>query len=191
MDTKKELELRLYGLTPYQLNGRQIGIQYGHSAIEYAVYVIDVILNNIKDKDIMQIADDYITWARKYKTFIILNGGTTNLNEDRLGTLNKHLQTLKDNNIFCSTFHEPDLGDQLTAVTFLVDERVFNKEKYPDFHFENDPIEIERAEINENFESYCKEVEKKKDDLYEKWVDSIGGQKNAFLREFLKDFKLA
>lgn len=189
---EKELELKLYGLTPYQLNGRQIGIQYGHSAIEYAVNIIDVILNNIKDKDIMQIADDYVTWARKYKTFIILDGGTTNLNEDRLGTLNQHLQTLKDNNIFCSAFYEPDLGDQLTAVTFLVDERVFNKKKYPDFHFESDPIEIERVpEINADLESYYKEVEKKKNDLYEKWVDSIGGQKNAFLREFLKDFKLA
>ncbi len=31
-----------------------------------------------------------------------------------------------------ATFHEPDLGDQLTAVVFLVDERVWNLDKWPD-----------------------------------------------------------
>lgn len=177
MDTK-ELELRLYGLTPYQLNGRQIGIQFGHSAIEYAVDVIDILLKNIIDAEIIKVADNYITWARKYKTFIILNGGNTNTNEDRLGTLNQHLQTLKDNNIFCSSFYEPDLGDQLTAVNFLADERVFKKEDYPDFE---DWYSLNESSIT-SLEYPI---------VYKEWVDFVGGEKNVFLREFLKQFRLA
>ena len=30
-------------------------------------------------------------------------------------------------------FYEPDLGDQLTALCFLLDERVYDRELYPDY----------------------------------------------------------
>lgn len=179
---EKELELRLYGIVPYQLTGIQQGIQFGHSAIEYAVDVIDILIDqyteNKYDLESVKLAKDYMTWARKYKTFIILNGGTTNTNEDRLGTLNQHLQTLKDNNIFCSTFYEPDLGDQLTAVNFLADERVFKKEDYPDFE---DWYSLNESSIT-SLEYPI---------VYKEWVDFVGGEKNVFLREFLKQFRLA
>jgi hypothetical protein len=195
---EKELELRLYGLVPYQLTGIQQGIQFGHSAIEYAVDVIDILLKSIIDAEIIKVADTYITWARKYKTFIILNGGTTNTNEDKLGTLNQHLQTLKDNNIFCSSFYEPDLGDQLTAVNFLVDERVFNKEDYPDFEdwfVANKNIELDDKLMWRSPLQVAKEIkfsDSEKDiKTYQEWVDFVGGEKNVFLREFLKQFRLA
>ena len=32
-----------------------------------------------------------------------------------------------------SKFFEPDLGDQLTAIVFLVDDRVWDREQWPDF----------------------------------------------------------
>jgi hypothetical protein len=114
-----------------------------------------------------------------------LNGGTTNNNPNKLGTLNKHLQTLRDNSIVCQDFYEPDLGDQLTAVVFIVDERVFNKELYPDFIPQTLPynyapsIEVELSLVMGN------EID------YKNWVESIGGEKNLFLREFLKQFRLA
>lgn len=114
----------MYGLVPYNISPIQQGIQFGHAVVEYA---------NKWSKN-----DDYRQWAKFDKTFIILNGGTTN---DRpwiengsmpVGSLNRHALTLKELGVKTATFNEPDLGDQLTAVVFLVDERVFDKSKYPD-----------------------------------------------------------
>lgn len=150
---KQELEYRMYGLVNYQLSGIQKGIQFGHAVVEYG-------LKYFKDLD-------YQKWAKKDKTFIILNGGTTNSHPHFLGTLNKHLVTLKNNKIKVVTFQEPDLGNQLTAVVFLVDERVFNKEKYPDDNgvdpFEDWTVGIDKKEL----------------------------KKIMFLRTFLKQFKFA
>jgi hypothetical protein len=158
-----KLELRMMGLVPYNLSPIQQGIQFGHGVVEYSL------IEEYKEK--------YLDWAKNWKTFIILNGGTTNnTSPKRYGTLNKHLQTLFDNNIDFSYFKEPDLGDQLTAITFIVDERVFNKEKYPDF-------------IHPNLLIYPTQVKATPD--YKIWLENIGGEKNAFLREFLSQFKLA
>jgi hypothetical protein len=103
----------------------------------------------------------------------VLNGGTTNTNlstEDGLpfGTLNRHLMTLDELNVRYEKFYEPDLGDQLTAIVFVVDERIFNKTKYP-----------EPFDIMLNLESKTN------------YIESIGGVNNYKLREFLKQFKLA
>ena len=120
---KEKLELRMYGLVPYNLSPIQQGIQFGHAVVEYG-------LTHFGERD-------YRDWATNHKTFIILNGGTTNNSIDKetgnpKGTLNQHAVSLRDMEIHFSTFHEPDLGDQLTAIVFLVDEYVFNREKYPD-----------------------------------------------------------
>lgn len=174
MDIEK-LEYRMYGLTPYQLTGIQIGIQYGHAVVEYG--------------DKYSQTEEYKLWSKNYKTFIILNGGTTNTNVESLGTMNQHLQTLIDNKILCDTFYEPDLGDQLTAVVFIVDERVFNKEKWTEYdglwydedgkvftsgRWDRKPNEYEYRAWLENFSKDEKEVEK-----------------ILFLRNFLKSFRLA
>ena len=120
----EKLELRMYGLVPYNISPIQQGIQFGHAVVEYGLEYHS--------------SPIYQDWAKNWKTFIILNGTTTNLNPDRLGGLNRHLQNLRDAGVYVSTFHEPDLGDQLTAFVFIVDERVFNREKYPDYNG-NDP----------------------------------------------------
>ena len=121
---KEKLELRMYGLTPYNLSGIQKGIQFGHAVQEY---------NNMMEyEESLSARIQFDKWRKEDKTFIILNGGTTNNNPERFGTLNKHTVTLEDMEIKFASFYEPDLGDQLTAVVFLVDEYVFNKEKYPD-----------------------------------------------------------
>jgi len=117
---QNKLEKRMYGLVPYNISPIQAGIQFGHSVVEYSL--------------IPEYKEEYLEWAKNWKTFIILNGGTTNnqfKNGKFVGSLNQHYQTLIENDIDVSTFYEPDLGDQLTAITFIVDERVFNKEKYP------------------------------------------------------------
>lgn len=152
---KQRLEYRMYGLVPYNISPIQQGIQYGHALQEY---------NNKYFKD-----EDFRKWRLSDKTFIILNGGTTNSSVylDSMGSLNKHLIILQNNKIKVSTFHEPDLGNQLTAVLFLVDERVFNKDKYPDDNgvdpFEDWTVGIEKKEL----------------------------KKIMFLRTFLKQFKFA
>jgi hypothetical protein len=121
---KEKLELRMYGLTPYNLSDIQKGIQFGHAVQEY---------NNMMEYgESLSERIQFDKWRKEDKTFIILNGGTTNNNPERFGTLNKHMVTLEDMEIKFATFREPDLGDQLTAVVFLVDEYVFNREKYPD-----------------------------------------------------------
>jgi hypothetical protein len=121
---KEKLELRMYGLTPYNLSPIQQGIQFGHAVQEY---------NNMMEYgESLSERIQFDKWRKEDKTFIILNGGTTNNNPERFGTLNKHMVTLEDMEIKFASFYEPDLGDQLTAVVFLVDEYVFNKEKYPD-----------------------------------------------------------
>lgn len=158
------LEYRMYGLVAYQLCGTiHAGIQFGHAVVEYGQLV----------KDIPPFEAIYDKFARKDKTFIILNGGTTNENPERLGTLQIHTQTLKDNEIMFAEFREPDLNDTLTATVFLVDERVFKRDLYPDFVM-ND---FATPEDNER--------------QYKEWVEKIGGEKNVFLRNFLQQFRLA
>jgi hypothetical protein len=175
--TDKYLEYRMYGLVPYNLSPIQQGIQFGHAVVEYQLNTIN--LKGIEDK--------YAKWAREDKTFIILNGGTTNRNITKLGTLNKHHDTLKNNGVLTAEFYEPDLGDQLTAVVFLVDERVFNRELYPDFVGTPYPWS---AYVNPTDEQYAK-WEKENNKNYEGWLEKIGGPTNAFLRSFLPQFRLA
>lgn len=191
------LELRMYGLTNYQLTGIQKGIQFLHGVVEY-----EQMSNRIGGK----LLNDYNNWASKHKTVILLNGGTTNTNLDEdglpFGSLNNHVLSLEDNDIDYATFYEPDLGDQLTAVVFLVDERVFNRKKYPDFEdwvIENygDLIIHGRGEGNNMTSGSLFGIAKKiktsssKEDqkVYQSWVKLVGGDKNVFLRDFLKNFK--
>jgi hypothetical protein len=174
--TEMYLEYRMYGMVPYNMSPIQQGIQFGHAVVDYG--------RNIRDVNTLE--KIYNKWADKDKTFIILNGGTTNNNPDRLGTLNKHLNSLNDAGIIVQSFCEPDLGDQLTAIVFLVDERVFNKTPYPDFTTETLPWSR-----NKPSEKQISELEAKNIENYKHWVEKIGGEKNVFLREYLKPLRLA
>lgn len=175
--TEMYLEYRMYGLVPYNLSPIQQGIQFGHAVVEYQQNV-----RNLPPHEAI-----YYKWAKNDKTFIILNGGTTNNTPDKLGSLNKHLVTLNDNNVLTSEFYEPDLGDQLTAVVFLVDERVFNKEFYPDFVGTPYPWPAHKKPSTAQYSKWEEENNKN----YESWVERIGGKKNVFLRDFLKPLRLA
>ena len=108
----ENFEKRMYFFVPYQLTGIQKGIQCGHAALEYALkYKHDDIFNN---------------FVQYHKTWIVLNGGTTNNSQKYIGTLNNILNVLVENNIKHSTFFEPDLNDSLTSICVIIDERVFN-----------------------------------------------------------------
>jgi hypothetical protein len=185
------MERRMYGLTNYQLTGIQKGIQFLHGVVEYSQMV-----NRVGG----ELLDIYNDWANSHKTVILLNGGTTNHRIDDglpFGSLNQHVLELQKNSIDFATFNEPDLGDQLTAVVFIVDERVFNRKKYPDFEdwlIENygGLIKSDTYTTSIMLAKKIKDSKSKRDQkVYNEWTNLIGGKKNIFLREFLKNFKLA
>jgi hypothetical protein len=180
--TEMYLEYRMYGLVPYNISPIQQGIQYGHAVVDYAQAI----------KGIPPYEKLYNKWANEDKTFIILNGGTTNTNLERLGSLNKHLATLSENGVVCQDFYEPDLGDQLTAVVFLADERVFNKELYPKFVPEQLPLTYtSNYKLKKPTEKQLSELEERNLKNYLLWEEKLGGSKNTFLRTFLEPFRLA
>ena len=164
MESIYNREYRMYGLVPYNLSPIQQGIQFGHAVVEYGLEFFDT--------------QEYQEWARRDKTFIILNGGTTNDNTMRLGTLQQNYFELTDRGIKVGEFHEPDLGDQMTAVVFLVDDRVFDRVNWPDyngtFYVDGTPEATEYY----NWKMKFAETEKEADNI-------------VFLRDFLKNFRLA
>jgi hypothetical protein len=194
---KEKLELRMYGIVPYNISPIQQAIQFAHAVVEYGQNVKSYdVINNVELKK-------YNDWADSWKTLIILNGGTSNHSINRyhqsdepfVGSMESNLVLLEQNGIEIATFYEPDLNDMLSAVVFIVDERVFNRKKYPDF--EDWIIENYGDLIIDNGKEYpitrrIKESNSKEDQkVYQSWVKVIGGEKNVFLRDFLKNFRLA
>lgn len=190
---KESYELRMYGLVPYNISPIQQAIQFGHAVVEYANFNFNT--------------PEYQDWARNWKTFIILNGGTSNdgimgLDGEFLntGTMQQHITALSENYITMALFREPDLNDMISAVVFLVDERVFNKKDYPDFrdylkaNFSNE-IEIGNIKYSQHFDNISLKSEKilseEYNKTYKKWVELVGGERNAFLKSFLSQFKKA
>ena len=175
---------RMYGIVPYNISPIQQGIQFGHGVVEYMV-----------EHDGEFDCDD---WARECKTFIILNGGTTNKSVDYKGTMNQHLEAFKELGVNYATFYEPDLGNQLTALVFIVPEEVYNKKEFPDF-WNYEPavkafkeygtprrmLDFKFGEITyEDFDDAEKEA-------YNQWEEMMGGTVNVLLRQFTSQFRLA
>ena len=123
-----KLELRMYGFVPYNISPIQQAIQFGHAVVEYG--------QMIKGKTKQEII--YDDWANNWKTFIILNGGTTNHKtslEDGLpfGSLNNHLLTLVDNNI--------EFAKLISETSSLLD--IQDLTKIAGFGFENKDIYLD------------------------------------------------
>lgn len=193
---EEKLELRMYGIVPYNISDIQKAIQFGHAVVEYGQMV--------KKTGDTELYDD---WADNWKTFIILNGGTSNHSVNRYhdgeftGSMETNLATLDEIGIPNATFNEPDLNDMLSAVVFIVDERVFNRKKYPDLgdwiwanksDYLTDRMitvgKIDRMHRNGYFQTDANKEERA---LYAEWEQSIGGEKNVRLRDFLSGLKLA
>lgn len=190
---KNELELRMYGFVPYNISEIQKGIQFGHAIVEYS-------LENFH-------TNEYLDWAKYWKTFIILNGGTSNhstnryheTEEEYVGSMETILETLKENDVKVATFFEPDLNDMLSSIVFIIDERVFNRKVYLDFGdwiMENHYSYLQDNMINANKiekmrkEGYFLNASDKEQRLYSDWVNFVGGEKNVFLRDYLNPNKV-
>ena len=220
MENKIELEWRMYGLVPYNISEIQKGIQYGHAVVEYGQGIKEI-ERKYKDGEskfydqTMKFVDDYNNWADNWKTFMIMNGGTSNHTQNSYqvgefsGTMEGHLKELNDNGIHFATFYEPDLNDMLSAIVFLVDERVFKLKPYfegdttyPDFEdwllikhpeaFSNPNLEVSKFGTTSQIAKNIKTSTSPSDmELYKEWVNFIGGDKNVFLRNFIRKFRLA
>ena len=165
----KDRTYRMMGLVPYNISPIQQGIQFGHAVVEYGLEFFET--------------PEYQKWAKEDKTFIILNGGTTNKsynidNGNHLGSLNNHRQLLSDEGVQFRSFFEPDLGDQLTAVVFLVDDRVFDKVAWPEY---DGPIYLNGAPNATEYWNWTMKFSESEQEA----------QRIVFLREFLKQFRLA
>lgn len=190
---KNELELRMYGFVPYNISEIQKGIQFGHAVVEYA-------LENFN-------AGQYLDWAKYWKTFIILNGGTSNHSMNRYhhdeneyqGSMEDILEVLMLNEVNLATFYEPDLNDMLSAIVFIIDERVFNRKDYLDFgdwvmvnhysYLQDNLINANKIEKMRK-EGYFLNGNDKETKIYSDWVNLVGGEKNVFLRDFLNPNKV-
>lgn len=174
---EKYLELKMYRLVPYNISEMQKGIQFDHAKDDYYNQYFN-------DEQCM-------LFRTQWFTTIALNGGTSN--EGHLvrqgfkefmytGTMQQHLIDLKANGIKLGVFYEPDLNSMLTAINFIVDERVFNKKLYPDFI----SPELE-GETPQDLVNWGENNQRQ----YDNWVENVGGPKNVFLRDFLIGKKLA
>jgi hypothetical protein len=126
-----------------------------------------------------------------------LNGGTTNNELDQSinnykGTLNQVKSAIIQHNwkyrkvegfipIEYADFYEPDLNNALTAVCFICDQRVWDYE-----------MVLEWEDYYKDYYSYQDGFsDASEDEVREKWEEEIGGTNNVFLRELIKEKKLA
>lgn len=97
------MKQRMYSITLRHLSGLDKGIQSWHAGQEYA--------NAYGD------SAEFKRWAKTDKTITILSAGTSDL----LATAVKKLKKL---GMKVSMFREPDMENIVTAIAFVVDDRV-------------------------------------------------------------------
>ncbi len=166
MNEEQKIKQRMYFLVMYSLSGIQQGIQAGHAQNEYQL---------LHGGD-----SEYKDWATYDKTWIILSGGTSNQTgrnryNDELcyGSMEGHLCSLIEAGVKHAEFYEPDLNNSMSAIAFLVDEYVWDRDNHPD------PQVMSYNSLEDPDVTY-----------YKKLVEMYG-EKTAFLRTWLKKFRLA
>jgi len=187
---EKKLKYRMYFFVPYNISEIQKAIQAGHAALEYAYKYGDT--------------EEYKSFIKNDKTWIILNGGTTRSISEDPGTMQELLNEIFVFNeqapdaINHSLFKEPDLNHAMTAICFLTDERVWDYETYPDFlnyilniidvrnNYSRCPSAIAEMKIKK-----IENLQIEYTEYYNEWLKFMGGEKNIFLRGLLRGKKLA
>ena len=140
---------RMYSLVLRQLSPIQKGVQSAHSIVEY--------INKFYK------STEYIHWVNVDKTIIMLDGGTyQDLKECR--------DTLAEYGVPYSTFYEQDLGNLMTSISFLMEDKIWDSKTYP---------------------SYEEELEDSSDSENPVWLIEMGGKRNLALRKFLASKRLS
>ena len=137
----------MYSLVLRQLSPMQKGVQSAHSIVEYANKFYKL--------------SEYIQWVNVDKTIIMLDGGTyPELKECR--------DRLIDLGVPFASFYEEDLGNILTSISFLVEDKVWDYKNYPSFE----------EELDDESENPV-------------WLITMGGKQNLELRKFLSSKRLS
>ena len=162
VETKVAYEQRMYSMVLRQLNPIQKGVQTTHGVVEYA---------NKYSSD-----EEYKQWVETDKTLIMLDGGTYQ-------EMVRIYDTLKELGMKFADFQEPDLNYLTTSITFLADERVWNREQYPSWEsLPQCPCTILGGMPTPDPKDYMS---------YDEWVDMMGGAANVELRELIFSKKLS
>jgi len=141
---------RMYSLVLRQLNPIQKGVQSAHSIVEYVKKYHK--------------STEYIQWATVDKTIIMLDGGTYQ-------ELKDCRDTLINLGVPYAAFYEEDLGDIMTSISFLVEDKIWDSKAYPAYEDELD----ENSSESEN----------------PVWLIMMGGKRNLALRNFLMSKRLS
>lgn len=161
-EERVELEYRMYALSLRQLSPINKGVQNTHACLEYA--------NKYHS------TPEYRRYIEVDKTLIMLDAGTS---QDMLNLVD----ILSKNEINHTPFKEPDLYDIITSVALLVDERVWNSNKYIHSFDEyyNHIMQFYNTDLQ-----MCDEPP-----TYEDWLSYIGGPKNEVLISLLAGKRLS
>ena len=162
VEPKVAYEQRMYSLVLCQLNAIQKGVQTTHGVVEYAnKYASD---------------EEYRQWAETDKTLIMLDGGTYQ-------EMVRVYDSLKELGMKFADFQEPDLNYLTTSITFLADERVWNREQYLSWEsLSQCPCTIDGNMQAPDSNAYM---------TYNEWVDMMGGAANVELRNLIFSKKLS
>ena len=140
----------MYSLVLRQLNPIQKGVQSAHSIVEY-IHKFHKLT-------------EYIQWVNVDKTIIILDGGTyQEMKECR--------DTLAELGVPYAAFYEQDLGNLITSISFIVEDKVWDSKTYPSYEEELE----ENSSENEN----------------PVWLIMMGGKRNLEFRKFLSSKRLS
>ena len=162
VEKKEVYEQRMYSLVLRQLSPIQKGVQTTHSVVEQA--------NNYG------CVKEYRQWAETDKTLIILDGG-------RFQEMEDIYESLKEWGVKFAKFQEPDLNYLTTAITFLVDERVWNRVLYPSWeNLSQYPLVIDVNMQAPDQKDYIS---------YNEWVEMMGGAVYVDLRKLIFSKKLS
>ena len=113
---------KMYGIVCNNISSLQKGIQFGKSIVEYATKYVS--------------NDQYKKWASGDKQVMLYDGGSTNsrrFDGKYIGSMNRYLDELDKHKIEFVSFYQKDLGDQLTCICLLLDERIWDTEKFNDY----------------------------------------------------------
>lgn len=148
------LKQRLYSIVLRHLSGIQKGIQHGHSK--------DIFEERFSFKP------EYKKWLTEDKTVIVLE---TNSVQQLLNAASE----LTNAGIEVGTFLEEDLSFIPTSISFLVDEKVWDFETYPNISFITSSLDNrtlrDAMQLEANTNVYGKEI--------------------SFLKQFIRKFNLA
>lgn len=180
----KRLEKKMYFFVMGNISGEQKGIQAGHCVEEYG----DLYHDTIEYKE-----------YRKDKTYVVLNGGdSNNIGETRdgetyYGSMESHLDYLREANIKHAVFYESSLNNATSAICFICDERVYKYDEYPEFRdwylTQNPSLHPDRKQdfLRTKKVNYPIRYEKQ----YGQWLEFIGGEENRLKRLLIKGKRLA